>query len=141
MKEYGTLLHGDVKGANIVFSARNKSTDPSPTLRCALYDFQYIGLGLVSRDLVYFLATTVQSGLLRRSEQERRLLEFYHGELLKTIKSAVPYPFEKFWRHWELAIVDWYRFMAGWGFWGNDSWVEKRAKEIVHAWETSGFVL
>ena len=41
------------------------------------------------------------------------------------------YDFAALWRHWELSILDWYRFMAGWGFWGNDRWVEKRAKEIV----------
>ena len=43
------------------------------------------------------------------------------------------YDFAALWRHWELSILDWYRFMAGWGFWGNDRWVERRAKEIVES--------
>ena len=34
---------------------------------------------------------------------------------------------------WELSILDWYRFMAGWGFWGNDGWVERRARGIVES--------
>ncbi|CAG8720632.1 14092_t:CDS:2 [Acaulospora colombiana] len=146
--KWGTLLHGDVKGANIVFSA-----DSGGSRRCALYDFQYAGLGLVTRDLVYFIGTTAQSASIRRIEQEKEILRAYHSELLRTIASrqnhdqttgnstvgsrsdSEGYTFPTLWRHWEIAIVDWYRFMAGWGFWGNDSWVERRAKEIVLGWD------
>lgn len=45
--------------------------------------------------------------------------------------NGIEYDFAALWRHWELSILDWYQFMAGWGFWGNDRWVERRAKEIV----------
>ncbi|PVF97243.1 hypothetical protein CPB86DRAFT_786048 [Serendipita vermifera] len=146
--KWGTVLHGDVKGANIVFSR-----GPSQSRSCALYDFQYAGIGLVTRDLVYFIGTTVQSALIRRIEQEKELLQVYHHELLRAIANrlnddqatstsqSVPggnfgeYGFETLWRHWEMAIVDWYRFMAGWGFWGNDTWVERRAKDIVSGWD------
>ncbi|KAI0076456.1 hypothetical protein K474DRAFT_1662982 [Panus rudis PR-1116 ss-1] len=166
---YGTLLHGDAKGANIIFnrsphpsslSARRRggakpltpavsaadSTSTEQPLRCALYDFQYVGLGLPASDLVYFLGTSIQSSLLNQLPSETELLRHYHDRLILVIrgrggddKDTEVYPFDVFWRHWELAIVDWYRFMAGWGFWGNDRWVEKRAKEIVNEWEKDGF--
>lgn len=151
-RTYGTLLHGDVKGANIFFARRPERSETGPR-KCALYDFQYVGIGLVTRDLVYFLGTTTQMGLVKRLEDEKSLLKGYHSELVGAIegrKESTPqvaeflqdhggYTFDKFWGHWELAIVDWYRFMAGWGFWGNDSWVERRAREITTRWTKRGF--
>lgn len=145
IKHYGTLVHGDVKDANILFNqsfnngrSKGKPSD-SGHLRCALYDFQYVGLGLPSHDLVYFLGTSADRILLSPAN-EKNLLEIYHAAFLDTIRVVHPhesreFPFERFLRHWELSIVDWYRFMAGWGFWGNASWVERRAKEIVAGWE------
>lgn len=154
---YGTLVHGDVKGANICFSRRPENST-NPPRKCALYDFQYVGVGLVSRDLVYFLGTSVQNGLVRLLEDEKGLLRTYHSELLRMIGNrqqqkddSFPnshgflqeheYTFECLWMHWELAIVDWYRFMAGWGFWGNDGWITRRAKEITAGWKRNGFSL
>jgi hypothetical protein len=55
------------------------------------------------------------------------------------LQNHAEYTFETLWMHWELAIVDWYRFMAGWGFWGNDSWIARRAKEITTEWTQRGF--
>jgi hypothetical protein len=172
--KYGTLLHGDAKGANIVFSGPLRGGfDQHQPLRCALYDFQYTGIGVVTRDLIYFLGTTAQSGVVRRKEQEIDLLRIYHSTLNEAIgkrsteaaMNSYPYNstdssdlidpqstaispnhpnhgeiynFETFWLHWELAVVDWYRFMAGWGFWGNDSWIEQRTREIVAGWEREG---
>ncbi|KIM23724.1 hypothetical protein M408DRAFT_76999 [Serendipita vermifera MAFF 305830] len=150
--KYGTLLHGDVKGANTVFSHKDSATQGARS-RCALYDFQYVGIGLVTRDLVKFLGTSVQSGLLRTLEQEKELLRAYHADLMQSVGlrpesrrlaqemaiTNIEYDFSDFWGHWELALVDWCRFMAGWGSWGNSSWVERRAKEIVSQWDKTGF--
>ena len=155
IKQYGTLVHGDVKGANIVFNrdvyprriskvkktAHKKGGDSAAVpLKCALYDLQYVGLGLPALDLVYFLGTSVESSLLS-PESEKELLQTYHAAFmhLSAHASDLPvYDFDTFWKHWELALVDWYRFMAGWGCWGNDAWVERRAKEIVRGWEAQG---
>ena len=153
IEQYGTLVHGDVKGANIVFNRdvhphrvrSKKSKAPSAMaddapLQCALYDLQYVGLGLPTLDLVYFLATSVESKLLT-PQSERELLETYHASLLRFISKSAghnTYTIETLWKHWELAIVDWFRFMAGWGFWGNDAWVRRRAREIVSQWESDG---
>lgn len=150
IKQYGTLVHRDVKGENIAFnrdpfsrrrgkgSAQSENKDSVP-LRCALYDLQYVGLGLPTLDLVYFLGTSVESILLSPSS-EKELLQTYHAALLQSISSPPggghpAYPFGVLWGHWELAIVDWYRFMAGWSFWGNDAWVERRAREIIGRWQ------
>lgn len=158
IKQYGTLVHGDVKGANIVFnrdvysrrSNRGKKTvdkkkngddTPAAPLKCALYDLQYVGLGLPALDLVYFLGTSVDSPLLSLTS-EIKLIQTYHTTFTRSIakssdhvSDSPAYDFDTFWKHWELAIVDWYRFMAGWGFWGNDTWVERRAREIVWGWQ------
>jgi hypothetical protein len=34
-------------------------------------------------------------------------------------------------RHWETALVDWCRFQASWGFWGNTEWLEARVRSIL----------
>ncbi|KAJ3530385.1 hypothetical protein NM688_g7717 [Phlebia brevispora] len=146
IKRFGTIIHGDVKGANIVFSrnpfpprrkgkASKDVADSSQPLQCALYDLQYVGLGLPTLDLVYFFGTSVESSLLSPST-EKELLQAYHASLSRYLSTPdrAAYTFDVFWHHWELAIVDWYRFMAGWGFWGNDSWVERRAREVVSKW-------
>ncbi|KAK6077709.1 transporter [Seiridium cupressi] len=36
------------------------------------------------------------------------------------------YPWDVFVKHWEAALVDWLRFQASWGFWGNTEWLEAR---------------
>jgi hypothetical protein len=116
-----------------------RKPDPSaPALACALYDLQYVGVNPPTHDLVYFLGTSVSSSLLGSSE-ERELLDFYFAELSASLPTGVSYPRKVFDAHWKLSIVDWVRFMAGWGFWGNDRWATKRAKEIVQGWETGGF--
>lgn len=148
IREYGTLVHGDVKGANIVFNRdpyprrAGKAAATDEPLRCALYDFQYVGLGLPTHDLVYFLGTSVESKLLKSLDDEKTLLQDYFAKFQEAVTGGgTKYTFDTFWSHWELAIVDWYRFMAGWGCWGNDRWVERRAKEITCRWREAGFPL
>ena len=34
-------------------------------------------------------------------------------------------------RHWEAALVDWCRFQASWGFWGNTEWLQARVRSIL----------
>lgn len=34
-------------------------------------------------------------------------------------------------RHYELCLLDYVRFMAGWGFWGNVSWASNRARAAL----------
>ncbi|UNI19043.1 hypothetical protein JDV02_005263 [Purpureocillium takamizusanense] len=68
---------------------------------------------------------------------ERRLLEEYRSTLLARRRrgpsSWTPpeYPWETFVRHWEAALVDWCRFQASWGFWGNTEWLQARVRSIL----------
>ncbi|GAO51013.1 hypothetical protein SAICODRAFT_30146 [Saitoella complicata NRRL Y-17804] len=120
-RRYMTLLHGDLKAANIVFKKEFEE--------CAMYDFQYVGRGLGMRDVVYFLATSVSSRLLTR-EGEAELLNFYYRELTKGLEGE-GYTREVMQEHFALCMVDWMRFMEGWGTWGNASWVKRRVEQIL----------
>ncbi|KZV95109.1 hypothetical protein EXIGLDRAFT_834493 [Exidia glandulosa HHB12029] len=124
-----TLLHGDVKGENIIFA---------PDGRVAFYDFQYVGSGSPALDVVSLLGTSVQGRLLH-GHGESELLRIYFDALAQNLPDNVHYPWKAFATAMELAIVDWCRFMAGWGFWGNDRWVLRRAREIVQGWNDGGF--
>lgn len=125
-----TLLHGDLKGANIAFTEDGSS--------CAVYDFQYIGKGLGVVDLVYFLGTSVGERVMADEGERERLLGVYYEELRRRLgREEEGYTRKVFRRQLEWAMADWYRFMAGWGFWGN-SWVQEVVPGIVKRWEEEG---
>jgi hypothetical protein len=41
------------------------------------------------------------------------------------------YEWERLVQHYEIALVDWLRFQASWGFWGNTDWLEARVRHVV----------
>ncbi|KAL0633951.1 hypothetical protein Q9L58_007134 [Maublancomyces gigas] len=129
-----TLLHGDCKSANIVFEPAGE--------RCALYDFQYVGVGFGVQDVVYFVATSVRGGRLAEEGEEEALLRLYYAEVVAALERRgvvdVAYTWEVVVEQWECALVDWMRFMAGWGCWGNAAWVERRVRGICRRWEEEG---
>lgn len=47
-RRFLSLVHGDAKSANLVFTARKRDDNIS----CAAYDFQYVGVGLGCSDVV-----------------------------------------------------------------------------------------
>lgn len=130
-----TLIHGDCKAANILFSG-NSAT-------CALYDFQYVGGGLGAQDLVYFMGTSIDGSILRKKGGDEELLEYYHQELTQALNSrgrsadAKLFTLELLREQFEVALVDWMRFMAGWGRWGNAGWVESNVRKILKQWVAS----
>ncbi|SMR61030.1 unnamed protein product [Zymoseptoria tritici ST99CH_1E4] len=139
---YETLLHGDVKSANLF-----TTPSPSSSASAAFFDFQYVGLGLGVCDLAKLFTCSVPMSMLIGSgdgsaprlkgkqsklemrEGERRLLERYRQTYEKV--SGKAYPWEELERHWNCALVDWLRFQAGWGFWGNTYWLEARVRFIL----------
>lgn len=129
-----TLVHGDCKSANVVFEAAGE--------RCALYDFQYVGVGFGAQDVAYFVATSVRGRMLAEDGAEEALLRIYYEEVMAALKRRgvveVEYTWEVFVEQWEWALVDWMRFMAGWGCWGNAVWVERRVKAICKRWAEEG---
>lgn len=140
---YQTLIHGDVKSENLFTSGKEDAI--------AFYDFQYVGLGLGVCDLAKLFTCSIPLDLLledtddlyRVSELpmqqgERDLLEAY---LLRIgHASGKKYEWDVFVRHWETALVDWLRFQASWGFWGNSEWLEARGRSIVNDKEWVGWL-
>lgn len=125
-----SLIHGDVKSENLF-------TTHSGT-EVAFYDFQYVGLGFGVCDLaklftcsvpLYMLTDDDESLELPMREGERGLLERYRANLLAGADKT--YDWDTFVRHWETALVDWLRFQASWGFWGNTEWLEARVRSIL----------
>jgi hypothetical protein len=134
--EYQTVIHGDVKADNLF------SNDAGDAV--AFYDFQYTGLGLGVCDLAKLFTCAVPLDMLAKTndpyslpsalamqQAERDLLEAYRENLQRV--SGKTYPQEIFELHWETALVDWLRFQASWGFWGNTEWLEARVRYILKA--------
>ncbi|RPB18359.1 hypothetical protein L211DRAFT_764789, partial [Terfezia boudieri ATCC MYA-4762] len=126
-----TILHGDTKAANILFTkpitGNNHSYSVSRAggsesdVEAALYDFQYVGHGLGAVDLVYFLATSV--GLYRTEMVYWQ--RYYYDEVVAAVEElgleggVRGWTWDVFRRQFNWAVVDWCRFGAGWGGWGN----------------------
>jgi hypothetical protein len=142
-----TLCHGDFKTENLLFSSGSGGS----SLQCAAYDFQYVGGGCGTKDVVYLLCSGVQARLLQAPAGEEALLRHYHSELLAGLAAtaAAPqgsgvgcpaaaaraveqYSFEVLRQEYRLAMCDYVRFMAGWGFWGSAaSWAAARARQFL----------
>ncbi|KAI1777516.1 phosphotransferase enzyme family protein [Hypoxylon cercidicola] len=142
-RDYETLIHGDVKSENLFTTKSGREV--------AFYDFQYVGLGLGVCDLAKLFTCSVPLDLLTDFENgiphklpmdkgEEKLLRSYHSKLLNGFMDSherrIKYDWNDFVRHWETALVDWLRFQASWGFWGNTEWLEARVRSILedHQW-------
>lgn len=137
-RHFETLIHGDVKSENLFTT---ESGD-----RVAFYDFQYVGLGIGACDLAKLFTCSVPLRLLVDEERaipnelpmdigEVKLLKRYYSKLLNDARGSdrlsQQYDWDTFIRHWETALVDWLRFQASWGFWGNTEWLEARVRSIL----------
>jgi hypothetical protein len=127
-----SYIHGDVKSENL-FTTENGDG-------VAFFDFQYVGLGLGVCDLAKLFTCSVPLNMLVEEDEplperlemgngEKGLLKYYRMSLLQD--QGDPDSWEKFKRHWETALVDWCRFQASWGFWGNTDWLEARVRSIL----------
>jgi hypothetical protein len=127
-----SYIHGDVKSENL-FTTTNGE-------KVAFFDFQYVGLGLGVCDLAKLFTCSVPLHMLvdgngslpeqlSMCDGERGLLERYRTTL---DEDSQLYDWETFKRHWETALVDWCRFQASWGFWGNTEWLEARVRSILN---------
>ncbi|KAL5362778.1 hypothetical protein BJX96DRAFT_186395 [Aspergillus floccosus] len=128
-----SYIHGDVKAENLFTTESGDEV--------AFFDFQYVGLGLSVCDLAKLFTCAVPLDMLvdideplperlEMGEGERRLLLRYHTRLLQDQPPGF-YEWDEFTRHWETALVDWCRFQASWGFWGNTEWLEARVRSIL----------
>ncbi|KAJ5622992.1 hypothetical protein N7490_011597 [Penicillium lividum] len=125
-----SYIHGDVKSENLFTTTNGEGV--------AFFDFQYVGLGLGVCDLAKLFTCSVPLHMLvdkhlpeqlTMGDGERQLLKRYHASLIQGDPGL--YEWESFERHWETALVDWCRFQASWGFWGNTEWLEARVRSIL----------
>ncbi|CAG8974992.1 hypothetical protein HYALB_00011176 [Hymenoscyphus albidus] len=139
LSNYVTLIHGDVKSENL-FTTRSGD-------QVAFYDFQYVGLGLGVCDLAKLFTCSVPLRMLGDSaipdklpmqNGEKVLLERYQKQI--EASSGKKYPWDVLVKHWESALVDWLRFQASWGFWGNTEWLEARVSYILSDAEWSAWL-
>jgi hypothetical protein len=131
IEDHETLIHGDVKSENLFTSHSGEEV--------AFYDFQYTGLGLGVCDLAKLFTCSVPLSMLVADQYiphelpmqdvERKLLSRYWTRLQDV--SGKDYDWSTFVLHWEIALVDWLRFQASWGFWGNTDWLEARVRSIL----------
>jgi Ser/Thr protein kinase RdoA (MazF antagonist) len=150
--KHTTLVHGDFKSPNILFTqeprrqgVRKKSNDKNEikgeaeACECAVVDFQYVGKGYGARDLVMLITSSVQFPAPYSHKEavalEKHLLTTYHSRLLHHLgcdgASPAPYTFQQLSQHYELCLIDYVRFMAGWGMWGNTRYAETRTRELL----------
>ncbi|KAL7941891.1 Ecdysteroid kinase domain-containing protein [Trichoderma barbatum] len=134
-RPFETYIHGDVKSENLY------STEAGDDV--VFFDFQYAGIGLGVCDLAKLFTCSVPMNMLtnhdsipinmRLDECEKDLLKHYWTVLMENRSdSKIPsYEWDDFLRHWETALVDWCRFQASWGFWGNTEWLEARVRCIT----------
>ncbi|BAX93753.1 phosphotransferase family protein [Mycobacterium shigaense] len=87
------LLHGDYRLDNLLF-------DPGRAW-VSVVDWQTLGVGLPARDLAYFTATSLDSTL--RSRIENDLVDDYHRALLGY--GVTGYERETCWRDYRLGVV------------------------------------
>ncbi|PTB61742.1 hypothetical protein BBK36DRAFT_1131028 [Trichoderma citrinoviride] len=139
-RPYETYIHGDVKSENLF------STESGDDV--VFFDFQYAGIGLGACDLAKLFTCSIPLSMLTKNkpipaklgmeECEKRLLKHYWLILSgdRNGHKTPVYEWEDFLRHWEAALVDWCRFQASWGFWGNTEWLEARVRYIINdgAW-------
>jgi len=135
VRGHQTLIHGDVKSENLFTTTAGDAV--------AFFDLQYVGLGLGVCDLAKLFTCSVPRRMLVDSgdevlstasklemqEGEETLLRQYHDQLQRT--SNRRYDWSMFVKHWQTALVDWLRFQASWGFWGNSEWLEARVRSIL----------
>lgn len=87
------LMHGDYRLDNLLY-------DPDRT-RVTVVDWQTMGVGLASRDLAYFTATSLLPET--RADVERDLVERYHAALLG--HGVTGYDIETCWHDYRLGVL------------------------------------
>jgi hypothetical protein len=88
-----SLMHGDYRLDNLLF-------DPDRT-RVTVVDWQTIGVGLPTRDLAYFTATSLLPEI--RPTVERDLVQRYHAALLR--HGVTDYDVETCWQDYRLGVL------------------------------------
>jgi fructose-1,6-bisphosphatase/inositol monophosphatase family enzyme len=104
--DFPTLVHGDAKLANFLFSEDHTQV--------AAVDFQYVGRGSAMKDVAYFVGSCLSGAECERREVD--LLEVYFSTLGDCLPAEVDAAaLEVEWRSlYPVAWADFQRFMSGW---------------------------
>jgi thiamine kinase-like enzyme len=140
-EEWQCLIHGDPKDANILVDDGGAGSGHFG--RVYLYDFQYCGKGPPTKDLAYFLCSSVDDSALDIDS----LIQYYHRQLESEIRarhssqSSLSPPsgaailriptLKELHGSLDLAFCDYYRFLCGWGHWGSLNQVEERVRRTL----------
>ena len=112
------ICHGDFKEANLLFKRHNDGS-----CDCAAVDYQYSGHGYGMKDVVMLIVSSVSPSVASNSG-ERELLQYYYKALTKSVKDVGKnisgLTLNELIVQYELCLVDYVRFMAGWGMWGSN---------------------
>jgi aminoglycoside phosphotransferase len=128
---YPTLVHGDAKLANFLFSPIGQAV--------AAVDFQYVGGGCAMKDLAYFVSSCLDEHACE--EHETRFLDDYFSALKSALRQRRPDipdvdDVERSLRPlYPVAWTDFYRFLKGWspGHWKIHSYSERLAREVLES--------
>ena len=103
---FSTLVHGDAKLANFLFSQDHRQV--------AAVDFQYVGRGAAMKDVAYFVGSCLSGPECERREDD--LLSVYFDALRSCLPASVDATaLEIEWRSmYPVAWADFQRFMMGW---------------------------
>jgi thiamine kinase-like enzyme len=124
--QYQTICHGDLKACNMSISESSSYV--------TFIDFQYMGKACPAKDLVYLFCCGMDIDDDLEERQERGMLELYIQELTangigKDGKTLVP-TLNELTEALDLAYCDLYRWMLGWGVWGN-GFLEGRVEKVL----------
>ncbi len=113
--KYKTIVHGDAKLANFLFSNE----------QVAAVDFQYTGGGVGIKDVAYFLSSIYNAEELFQNEE--KCLEYYFKQLNNP-------EIELEWRSlYSYAWADFYRFLVGWSpdHWKINSYSKLMKNKVI----------
>mmetsp|Transcript_11873 Transcript_11873/g.30124 ORF Transcript_11873/g.30124 Transcript_11873/m.30124 type:complete len:336 (+) Transcript_11873:112-1119(+) len=126
--EYQTICHGDLKACNM-----SMSEDPSYV---TFVDFQYLGRACPAKDIAYLFVCGMDIDADFEERQEEELLSLYIDELAANgvgENKDAPLPtVEKLKIALDLSYCDLYRWMLGWGVWGN-GFLGERVERCMNA--------
>jgi len=109
-EKYATIVHGDYKAMNVFFKGTEENPCPTPIL----IDFASTGVGLGVSDVAMHVAHVALPEDLENGMEDLLLKEYYgalQGALPEDLKGT--YSEEQAIRHYQFAVVDYFRFILG----------------------------
>jgi len=125
---FQTLIHGDAKLANFAINHQ--------TLDVLGYDFQYVGKGIGTVDLMYFLGSCLDEKTLITDANKYTALYYEHlGDAINYFEKSCDAQsvIEQWQSLWPDAWADFYRFLVGWSpcHWKINSYMLNQYQAVI----------